>query len=78
MPKSRAAMHLDTVFSFCDRDLVTVFREVVDQIRCYSIYPADGDGRLEVRAGRGAPARRRAGGAWAEASCASSKTGGNA
>ena len=22
MPKSRAAMHLDTVFSFCDRDLV--------------------------------------------------------
>ena len=36
MPKSRAAMHLDTVFSFCDRDLVTAFREVVDQIRCYS------------------------------------------
>ena len=26
MPKSRAAMHLDTVFSFCDRDLVTIFR----------------------------------------------------
>ena len=22
MPKSRAAMHLDTVFTFCDRDLV--------------------------------------------------------
>ena len=37
MPKSRAAMHLDTVFTFCDRDLVTIFREVVDQIRCYSI-----------------------------------------
>ena len=34
-------MHLDTVFSFCDRDLVTVFREVVDQIRCYSIRPTD-------------------------------------
>jgi GT2 family glycosyltransferase len=32
MPKSRAAMHLDTVFSFCDRDACTVFREVVDQI----------------------------------------------
>ena len=28
--KSRAAMHLDTVFSFCDRDVCTVFREVVD------------------------------------------------
>ncbi len=29
MPKSRAAMHLDTVFSFCDRDLVTIFPDVV-------------------------------------------------
>jgi arginine deiminase len=26
MPKSRAAMHLDTVFTFCDRDLITSFR----------------------------------------------------
>jgi arginine deiminase len=41
MPKSRAAMHLDTVFSFCDRDVVTIFREVVDQIQCYSIYATD-------------------------------------
>ena len=49
MPKSRAAMHLDTVFSFCDRDVVTVFREVVDQIRCYSIYPTGDDGSFEVR-----------------------------
>ena len=49
MPKSRAAMHLDTVFSFCDRDLVTVFSDVVDQIRCYSVYPLDDSGRLEVR-----------------------------
>ncbi|MBV4476434.1 arginine deiminase [Pseudomonas sp. B2M1-30] len=32
LPKSRAAMHLDTVFSFCDRDLVTVFPEVVREI----------------------------------------------
>ena len=49
MPKSRAAMHLDTVFSFCDRDLVTVFRDVVDQIRCYSVYPAGDDGELDIR-----------------------------
>jgi arginine deiminase len=49
MPKSRAAMHLDTVFSFCDRDVVTLFRDVVDQIQCYSMYPADkGDG-YEIR-----------------------------
>lgn len=49
MPKSRAAMHLDTVFSFCDRDLVTVFRDVVEQIRCYSVYPAGDQGEYDVR-----------------------------
>ena len=49
MPKSRAAMHLDTVFSLCDRDACTVFREVVDQIACYSIYPKGGNGEIEVK-----------------------------
>src|SRR5512139_1613271 len=49
MPKSRAAMHLDTVFTFLDRDAVTVFREVADQVRCYSIYPRDADGGIDVR-----------------------------
>jgi arginine deiminase len=52
MPKSRAAMHLDTVFTFCDRDLCTSFREVADQVRCYSARPA-GDGRVEVHPDRG-------------------------
>ncbi|HEX6763067.1 MAG TPA: arginine deiminase [Gaiellaceae bacterium] len=32
MPRERAAMHLDTVFSFCDRDLVTIYEPVVSQI----------------------------------------------
>lgn len=49
MPKSRAAMHLDTVFTFCDRDLVTIFREVVDQIRCYSARPVDAQGNHDLR-----------------------------
>ncbi|WP_085689370.1 MULTISPECIES: arginine deiminase [unclassified Pseudomonas] len=39
LPKSRAAMHLDTVFSFCDRDLVTVFPEVVKEIVPFIIRP---------------------------------------
>jgi arginine deiminase len=52
MPKSRAAMHLDTVFSFCDRDLCTAFRDVADQIKCYSARPAP-NGHLEVREDRG-------------------------
>ncbi len=43
MPKSRAAMHLDTVFSCLDHDKVTAFHEVVDQITCYSIRPHDKD-----------------------------------
>jgi arginine deiminase len=48
MPKRRAAMHLDAVFSFCDRDAVTVFREVVDQICCYSVRPIDDSGTYEI------------------------------
>jgi arginine deiminase len=52
MPKSRAAMHLDTVFTFCDREVCTVFSEVVDQIRCYSARP-DGKGGIEVRPDKG-------------------------
>jgi arginine deiminase len=51
MPQSRAAMHLDTVFSFCDREVCTVFRDVVDAVRCYSIYPASKG--IEVREDRG-------------------------
>ena len=39
LPKSRAAMHLDTVFSFCDRDLVTIFPEVVNQIVPFTLRP---------------------------------------
>jgi len=41
MPASRAAMHLDTVFSFCDRNIVTSFKQVAEKIRCYSLYPDD-------------------------------------
>jgi arginine deiminase len=50
MPKSRAAMHLDTVFSFCDREICTAFREVADQIVCYSVYRGSGEHEIDVRA----------------------------
>lgn len=39
LPRSRAAMHLDTVFSFCDRDLVTVFPEIVQRIVPFTLLP---------------------------------------
>lgn len=46
MPKSRAAMHLDTVFSFLDVDLLSVFPDVVDDITCTSIYAGDKEGEV--------------------------------
>jgi len=49
MPKSRAAMHLDTVFSCLDHDKVTAFKEVVDEITCFSVRPGDGDSVVDVR-----------------------------
>ena len=49
LPKSRGAMHLDTVFTFCDADLVTVFPDVVDGIRVHSLRPGDRPGTLDVR-----------------------------
>ena len=39
MPKLRAAMHLDTVFTFADRDLVTYFPGIVDGIHAFSLRP---------------------------------------
>ena len=48
LPRERSYMHLDTVFTFCDRDVVTVFSEVVDRITAYSMRPADDGGRIEV------------------------------
>jgi arginine deiminase len=32
MPRERAAMHLDTVFTFCNRDVATLYAPVVSQI----------------------------------------------
>jgi arginine deiminase len=49
IPKSRGAMHLDTVFTFCDVDLVTSFPEMVDAIRVYSLRPGEREGSLDVR-----------------------------
>ena len=78
MPKSRAAMHLDTVFTFCDRDVVTIFREVVDQIRCYSALPDRRRAGASRSARTRSPARRGEGGARARRSCAWSRPRGDA
>ncbi|MBZ9706201.1 arginine deiminase [Mesorhizobium sp. ESP7-2] len=48
MPRDRGFMHLDTVFTFCDRDLVTMYPPVVERLRSFSLRPGDGDAAVEV------------------------------
>ncbi|MCZ6833383.1 MAG: arginine deiminase [Acidobacteria bacterium] len=48
MTKDRAHMHLDTVFTFLDRDKVTVFPKVVEAIKAYSIRPGDKEDSFSV------------------------------
>lgn len=48
MPRLRAAMHLDTVFTFADRDLVTVHPAIVDRIRTFTLRPSDDTAGVEI------------------------------
>ena len=48
MTKDRAHMHLDTVFTFLDRDAVTVYPKVVDGIVAFSLRPGDREGTVSV------------------------------
>jgi arginine deiminase len=48
MPRDRAAMHLDTVFTFCNRDVVTIYEPVVSQILPV-LYTPDGDGGVAAQ-----------------------------
>ncbi len=48
MPHDRASMHLDTIFTFCDRDLVTIFEPVVSRIQPISYRPGTNGNPLDV------------------------------
>lgn len=50
MTKDRSHMHLDTVFTMLDRDKVTIYPKVVDQVRAFSLRPGKkaGDFRVTV------------------------------
>lgn len=41
MPKMRAAMHLDTILTFCDRDVVTLFPDIFEKVVTFSLWPSD-------------------------------------
>ncbi len=57
MPRERAAMHLDTVFTFCNRDLVTIYEPVVSQILPILFEPG-GDGGVRPRSPSARSSRR--------------------
>lgn len=48
MPKLRAAMHLDTVITFADWDVVTLYPTIVDRIHSFSLRPSDKAPGIEV------------------------------
>jgi len=48
MPKLRAAMHLDTVFTFVDRDVVTLYPTIVGAMHTFSLRPSDTAPGVEV------------------------------
>jgi arginine deiminase len=53
MPKLRAAMHLDTVFTFADRDCVLICPDIVNEIEAFSYRPGEKPGSLELHRDRG-------------------------
>ena len=48
MPKMRAAMHLDTVFTFADRDCVLLYPDIVYGIKAFSYRPSDDPSGVEL------------------------------
>ena len=50
IPKMRTAMHLDTVFTFADRDCVLLAPEFVNQTRTFSYRPSDHPSGVELHA----------------------------
>ena len=53
MPKLRAAMHLDTVFTFADRDCVLLYPDIVNSIQAFSYRPGRKPGTVELRKDKG-------------------------
>jgi len=49
MPRARASMHLDTVFTPCSHEVVTYFPEVVDHIVCHELEPGPRGGPPRIR-----------------------------
>ncbi|MFI6897549.1 arginine deiminase [Streptomyces sp. NPDC050256] len=48
MPRLRSAMHLDTVFTFADRDIVTLYPRIMDAVHTFSLRPGDKGAGVEI------------------------------
>ena len=48
MPKLRAAMHLDTVFTFADRDVCLLYPDIMNHVGTFSYRPSDKPGGVEL------------------------------
>jgi arginine deiminase len=48
MPRDRSFMHLDTIFTFCAPDVVTLYPPVVDRIRSFSLRPGKTPDDLKI------------------------------
>ncbi|PZV14065.1 MAG: arginine deiminase [Leptolyngbya sp.] len=48
MPKLRAAMHLDTVFTFADRDIVLLYPDIMNYVGTFSYRPSDKPSGIEL------------------------------
>lgn len=48
MPKLRSAMHLDTVFTFADRDIVTLYPKIMDGVHSFTLRPSDKPAGVEI------------------------------
>ncbi|MEU5952937.1 arginine deiminase [Streptomyces sp. NPDC047525] len=48
MPKLRAAMHLDTVFTFADRDIVTLYPKIMDAVHSFTLRPGGKASGVEI------------------------------
>ena len=53
LPKSRSYMHLDTVITMCDRDLVTMFPPVIAGARTWAIRPGQSADDLVIEEQQG-------------------------
>jgi len=53
LPKSRSYMHLDTVITMCDRDLVTAFPPVISGARIWKVRPGNDADDLVVEEAHG-------------------------